>query len=90
VIQGIPCEEKKVKSSDYYGQMYLFEDDRAFVKRIMSLWYTKDDFLSESELEVAKELVIGYTNKKMAEHLYISITSVKTHIINTYGKFTGK
>ena len=41
---------------------------------------------TERELEVLKELAKGSTNKQIAENLYISLATVKTHIINIYGK----
>ncbi|MBC3796814.1 helix-turn-helix transcriptional regulator [Acetobacterium tundrae] len=42
--------------------------------------------LSERELEVLHELAKGDSNKEIAEQLCISIATVKTHMINIYGK----
>lgn len=42
--------------------------------------------LTERELEVLKELEKGGTNKQIAENLCISVATVKSHIINIYGK----
>ncbi|MDO5522039.1 MAG: LuxR C-terminal-related transcriptional regulator [bacterium] len=42
--------------------------------------------LTERELEVVEELKKGCTNKEIAEHLCISLATVKTHMINIYSK----
>jgi DNA-binding NarL/FixJ family response regulator len=42
--------------------------------------------LSERELEVLSLLVKGRTNKQMAEQLYVSINTIKTHVKNIYCK----
>ncbi|MDO5292708.1 MAG: LuxR C-terminal-related transcriptional regulator [bacterium] len=42
--------------------------------------------LTEREMEVVDELKKGYTNKEIADHLCISLATVKTHMINIYGK----
>lgn len=44
------------------------------------------EVLSDREIEVLKEMAYGYTNKEIAEHLCISLATVKTHVINIYGK----
>ncbi len=45
-----------------------------------------DVLLSEREAEVLRELATGAQNKEIGEHLCISISTVKTHIINIYSK----
>jgi LuxR family transcriptional regulator, maltose regulon positive regulatory protein len=42
--------------------------------------------LTERENEVLYEMANGCTNKQIAENLYISLATVKSHIINIYGK----
>ena len=42
--------------------------------------------LSERELEVLRELATGLTNKEIAAKLCVSTATVKTHIINIFGK----
>ena len=44
------------------------------------------DNLTEREKEVLNELAKGSTNKQIAENLFISLSTVKSHIINIYGK----
>lgn len=42
--------------------------------------------LSERELDVLKEVAEGKTNKEIAETLFVSVNTVKTHILNIYVK----
>jgi LuxR family maltose regulon positive regulatory protein len=42
--------------------------------------------LSERELEVLKQLATGASNKEIGERLFISLSTVKTHVINIYAK----
>ncbi len=42
--------------------------------------------LTEREIEVLQELSNGSSNKQIAENLCISLATVKSHIINLYGK----
>ncbi len=42
--------------------------------------------LSERELEVLNEMATGATNKVIGDNLCISVSTVKTHIINIYSK----
>lgn len=42
--------------------------------------------LTKRELEVFKQLVTGKTNKQVGEKLHISVSTVKTHVINIYSK----
>ncbi|MDP4094661.1 MAG: LuxR C-terminal-related transcriptional regulator [Bacillota bacterium] len=46
----------------------------------------QDDLLSEREIEVLRELFTGASNRQIAEALCISVSTVKTHIINIYSK----
>jgi LuxR family maltose regulon positive regulatory protein len=42
--------------------------------------------LSERELEVLRLIAAGLSNKKITEALFISMSTVKTHLRNIYGK----
>jgi LuxR family transcriptional regulator, maltose regulon positive regulatory protein len=42
--------------------------------------------LSGRELEILELLAQGFTNQEIAEHLYISLATVKTHNSNIFGK----
>ena len=42
--------------------------------------------MTERDLDVLRELTLGYTNEEIAEHLHISINTVRTHIQNMLNK----
>lgn len=42
--------------------------------------------LSEREIEIVRLLAAGFTNRALAETLFISLNTVKTHLKNIYGK----
>jgi len=68
---------------------------RAYVKKLLSafrlskLIKTDDELveqLSDRELEVLRSIAAGLSNKKITESLFISLSTVKTHLRNIYGK----
>lgn len=42
--------------------------------------------LTERDLDVLRELTLSYTNEEIAEHLHISVNTVRTHIQNMLNK----
>jgi LuxR family maltose regulon positive regulatory protein len=44
------------------------------------------DALTSRELEILRLMSIGYSNQKIADKLYLSINTVKTHISNVFDK----
>ena len=44
------------------------------------------NWVKERELEVLRFIAAGLPNKKITEQLYISLSTVKTHLRNIYGK----
>ncbi|MBC9796614.1 response regulator transcription factor [Sinomicrobium weinanense] len=46
----------------------------------------KIDFLSAQERKVVHLILLGKSNKEIASELFISLSTVKTHITNSYGK----
>lgn len=42
--------------------------------------------LTSREMDVLEEMMKEYTNREIADHLCISLATVKTHLINIYGK----
>jgi LuxR family maltose regulon positive regulatory protein len=68
---------------------------RAYIKKLLSafrlnkLIKTDDGLverLSERELEVLRLIAAGLSNKKITEELFISMSTVKTHLRNIYSK----
>lgn len=47
---------------------------------------TLPEQLTVRELEVLRLVATGLTNQEIADHLFISVSTVKRHIANTYGK----
>lgn len=65
----------------------LTNKEKLHYEEIINIVRTKDDIiLSQREIDVLKEIAKGSTNKEIGENLFISISTVKTHIINIYGK----
>lgn len=42
--------------------------------------------LSEAEVEITKQVLQGYSNREIAEHLFISKQTLRTHLNNIYKK----
>jgi LuxR family maltose regulon positive regulatory protein len=68
---------------------------RAFVKKLLPAFKLRRiikhydgllEPLSERELEVLRFVAAGLPNKKITEQLFISMSTVKTHLRNIYGK----
>lgn len=62
--------------------------ERSFVNQLMGMIQQEktESLLTEREIEVLSVLASGATNKQIADTLYISTATVKTHIINIYSK----
>src|SRR6185436_5789317 len=43
--------------------------------------------ITAREVEVLELLGVGLSNKEIADELYVSLSTVKRHITNLYGKF---
>lgn len=70
---------------DFYNDLNFAE--KAHYIEIMNLCKTETkSILSEREIDVLKEITSGASNKEIAERLCISLSTVKTHIINIYSK----
>jgi LuxR family transcriptional regulator, maltose regulon positive regulatory protein len=63
-------------------------DNKEFVKKLSEVVGIKDEneILSPREIEVLNTLIDGLSNKEIGEKLFISVSTVKTHIINIYSK----
>ncbi|EJR55650.1 hypothetical protein IIM_00742 [Bacillus cereus VD107] len=62
------------------------QEEKKFLYTLLGENEQRDIALSQRELEVLKVLSTGAKNKEIAERLCISISTVKTHIINIYSK----
>ncbi len=72
-------------ASDFYSN--LSSAEKAHYKEIVKLCKIETKcILSEREIDVLNEIASGATNKEIAEHLCISLATVKSHIINIYSK----
>lgn len=76
----------------YESHLLEDRDNKEFLKKLNVLISYKNDseVLSSREIEVLKALTEGLSNKEISEKLYISISTVKTHIINIYSKLQVK
>ena len=82
-----PLIREMMKSADNTWS----EGERQFLQDVTDLCAGKaqeseKQVLSARELEVFCELAKGLTNPEIADRLCISLATVKTHIINIYGK----
>lgn len=60
--------------------------ERSDREPLRSSWPPLVETLTERELDVARLLVLGYTNDEIAARLYVSVNTVKSHLKNLYGK----
>jgi LuxR family maltose regulon positive regulatory protein len=90
VDEGAPIAELLEKIIDTKVDV-----SRVFVKKLLSLFrlnklLKKDndlvEALSERELEVLRFISAGLSNKKIMDELFLSLSTVKTHIRNIYSK----
>lgn len=75
--------KRRFKSNDYYYITFnsdKLEQKLAFMKKCQSL------DLSEREVDIVLLILRGFTNKQIAEALFISINTVKTHVKNIFSK----
>jgi len=69
------------------------EEDRSEIKQALAdeqLTKGLVNPLSQRELEVLNAVAKGMTNRQVAESLFISINTVKTHLLNIYEKLDAK
>ena len=69
-------------------QLLEDKDNKEFVKKLSEVVGIKEEneVLSPREIEVLNTLIDGLSNKEIGEKLFISVSTVKTHIINIYSK----
>ncbi len=75
-------QEKKNNNIDSKYLINVFEETNSFIKK-----YENQKFnLTKSEIKILKLMEEGYKNQEIAEKLYISKATVKTHINHIYSK----
>lgn len=71
--------------SDFYSNLSYAE--KVHYRQIINICKIETkSILSKREIEVLNEIAAGASNKEIAEHLCISLATVKSHIINIYSK----
>ena len=73
---GVPCSDKYISNI-----LAAFEGAKP-PRKVLGL----DESLSEREIEVLKLIATGLTNQKIAEKLFISLNTVRTHTKNINSK----
>jgi LuxR family maltose regulon positive regulatory protein len=90
VDEGPPIAELLEKILDIKAPV-----PRTYVKKLLSAFKLNKlvlenngllEHLSERELEVLRHIAAGLANKKIMEELFLSLSTVKTHIRNIYSK----
>lgn len=78
---------KVVRQYEQHFYSSLSTHEKAHYKAILKVCKVQtQSILSEREIEVLREIAEGSTNKEIADHLCISLATVKSHIINIYTK----
>lgn len=81
----IVCKFVMKYESDFYDNLSYAE--KMHYKQIINICKIETkSILSKREIEVLNEIAAGASNREIAEHLYISLATVKSHIINIYSK----
>ena len=78
--------DEKCCSAEKQFTMTIYSCDRHTSKNIDTDLLMRQYGLSEREIEIAILLVKGKTYQEIANELYISLNTVRTHVSNTYRK----
>ena len=71
----------------YFGQLFV---KRKSAKTFEVNKAKNQNLLSKRELEVLHLLSLGHSNQEIADKLFVSITTIKTHTSNIYQKLDVK
>jgi len=63
----------------YMAKTIFINDIESYTRRIKGKTDHQVEKLSQRELEILKLIALGYTNKDIAENLFISVKTVETH-----------
>ena len=76
---------KKKTSTEEKGRSTLFRESS-----IQDLGKIEEFNLTKRELETLQLLIQGYSNSEIAEQLFLSLSTIKTHVSNLYTKMDVK
>jgi len=70
----------------FISRRYFQDYEAPYLQEGIPQGFLTQQGISMREEEIIEQLVQGKTNREIAEHLFISTNTVKTHIKNIYGK----
>lgn len=79
--------ENSLLQKSYLRYIIIIIRESERINKLYPVLETTHNDLTVKEMSVLKCIVNGYTNKEIAEELFISIPTVKTHVSNIYSKF---
>ena len=80
-MERLPAEQKQE-----FWQPQKQKEEKSLATQKMRQEYYKIFNLSKREVEIANLLYENYSNKQIAEHLFIAVSTVATHIQHIYEK----
>ncbi len=86
MIQLLRAASKAKRAPDYADRLLAARKRESIPEATPSPVETLVEVLSEREMEVLRLLAAGLSNREIAQELYLSINTIKTHAKSIYGK----